>query len=193
MRTKAFWGALGLSVLLLSACGPMIGGMMVAGNGIKDFRVTSGNLATLRPGTHLAIVGPFDKTPEAFYICRGEDDAYFASSFKQSGLFAAELAIPDRFPKQLPKATDWRGKSAGEIQQALKLAAAPDYLMSGTILRREMVAAPAQGVIMKVAFRLDFLEVATGKITTVEADVQELFQKAVPAIATELGRQMGRR
>jgi len=79
------------------------------------------------------------------------------------------------------------------IQQALKLTAAPDYVMSGTILRREMVAAPAQGVIMKVAFRLDFLEVATGKTVSVEANVQELFQNAVPAIAKELGRQMGRR
>ena len=193
MRTKVFWAGLVLAALLLGACGPIIGGMMVADNGIKEFRVTSGSLATLRPGAHLAIIGPFDKTPEAFYICRGEDDAYFASSFKQSGLFAAELAIPDRFPKQLPKAIDWRGKSAGEIQQALKLAAAPDYLMSGTILRREMVAAPAQGVIMKVAFRLDFLEVATGKTVSVEAGVQELFQNAVPAIAKELGRQMGRR
>jgi hypothetical protein len=193
MRTKAFWAALGLAALLLSACGPIIGGMMVSSNGVKEFRVTGGSLATLRPGAHLAIIGPFDKTPEAFYICRGEDDAYFASSFKQSGLFAAELAIPERFPKQLPKVADWRGKSAGEIQQTLKLSAAPDYLMSGTILRREMVAAPAQGVIMKVAFRLDFLEVATGKTVSVEADVQELFQNAVPAIAKELGRQMSRR
>jgi hypothetical protein len=192
MRTKVFWAGLVLAALLLGACGPMIGGMMVAGNGIKEFRVTAGNLATLRPGAKLAIIGPFDKTPEAFYICRGEDDAYFASSFRQHGLFAAELAIPDRFPKQMPKAADWRGRSAAEIQQALNLAAAPDFVMSGTILRREMVAAPAQGVIMKVAFRLEFLEVATGKTTTVEADVQELFQNAVPAIVTEFGRQMGR-
>ncbi len=193
MRTKAFWAGLVLTVMLLGACGPIIGGMMVAGNGVKDFRVVSGSLDTLRPGAKLAVIGPFDKTPEAFYICRGEDDAYFVSSFKQSGLFAAELAIPDRFPKQLPKAADWRGKSSAEIQQALQLSAPPDYVMSGTILRREMVAAPVQGVIMKVAFRLDFLEVATGKSTSLEIDVQELFQDAVPAIAKELGRQMGRR
>jgi predicted ABC-type sugar transport system permease subunit len=56
MRTKTFWAALGLAALLLGACGPMIGGMMVAGNGVKDFRVTGGSLATLRPGAHLAIV-----------------------------------------------------------------------------------------------------------------------------------------
>jgi hypothetical protein len=179
-------------MLLLGACGPIIGGMMVAGNGVKEFRVTAGTLATLRPGAKLAVIGPFDKTPEAFYICRGEDDAYFASSFRQSGLFAAELAIPDRFPKQKPKAADWRGKSAAEIQQAFNLSAAPDVVLSGTILRREMVAAPAQGVIMKVAFRLDFLDVATGKLTTVETDVQELFQDAVPAIVKEFGRHLGR-
>lgn len=193
MRTKAFWAVLVLAVMLLGACGPIFGGMMVASNGIKDFRVVSGSLDTLRPGAKLAVIGPFDKTPEAFYICRGEDDAYFASSFKQSGLFAAELAIPDRFPKQMPKTADWRGKSSAEIQQSFQLSAPPDYVMSGTILRREMVAAPMQGVIMKVAFRLDFLEVATGKSTSVEVDVKEFFQDAVPAIVKELGRQMGRR
>jgi len=193
MRTKTFWALLGLTVLLLGACGPIIGGVMVAGNGVKEFRVTSGSLATLRPGARLAVIGPFDKTAEAFYICRGEDDAYFASSFKQSGLFAAELAIPDRFPKQMPKVSDWIGKSGAEVQQALALSAAPDYLLSGTILRREMVAAPAQGVIMKVSFRLVFLELASGQTTVVEVEVQELFQDAVPAIVTELARQMGKR
>lgn len=193
MRTKAFWAGLMLAVLLLGACGPIIGGIMVAGNGVKEFRVTNGSLATLRPGAKLAIIGPFDKTPEAFYICRGEDDAYFATSFKQNGLFAAELAIPDRFPKQYPKVADWRGRTPAEVQQAFKLSAAPDYLMSGTILRRDMDAAPAQGVIMKVAFRLDFLELATGKTTTVEVEVQELFQNAIPEIVKEFGRHMGRR
>lgn len=193
MRTKAFWAGLTLTALLLGACGPIIGRVMVSGNGVKAFRVTGGSLATLRPGARLAVIGPFDKTPEAFYICRGEDDAYFASSFRQSGLFAAELAIPDRFPKQLPKASDWRGKTPTEVQQALHLSAPPDYVMSGTILRREMVAAPTEGIIMKVAFRLDFLELATGKTTTVEADVQELFQDAIPAIVKELGRNLGRR
>ena len=192
MRTKTFWAGLVLAVMLLGACGPIIGGMMVAGNGIKDFRVTSGSLTNLRPGAKLAIIGPFDKTPEAFYICRGEDDAYFATSFKQSSLFAAELAIPDRFPKQYPKTADWRGKTPAEVQQAYKLHAPPDYVMSGTILRRDMDAAPAQGVITKVAFRLEFLELATGKTTTVEVTVQDLFQDAIPTIVKELGRKMGR-
>lgn len=193
MRTKAFWGVLVLAVLWLSACGPIIGGAMVASNGIKDFRVTNGSLAALRPGARLAVIGPFDKTPEAFYICRGEDEAAFASSFRQSGLFAAELAIPNRFPKQLPKSADWRGRPAGEIQQAFQLNTPPDFVMSGTILRREMIAAPTQGVLMTVAFRLDFLDVTTGNTTSVEVDVREKFQDTIPAIVQELARQMGKR
>jgi hypothetical protein len=193
MRTKTFWALLTLTALLLGACGPIVGGIMVAGTGVKEFRVLNGSLATMRPGAKLAIIGPFDKTAEAFYICRGEDDATFAGSFKQSGLFTTELAIPDRFPKQLPKAADWRGKTPAEVQQALRLNTPPDYVMSGTILRREMVTAPMQGVIMDVAFRLEFLELATGKITTVETRVEDLFQDAIPAIVKEFGRQMGRR
>jgi hypothetical protein len=47
-----------------------------------------------------------------------------------------------------------------------------------------------QGVIMKVAFRLDFLELATGKTTSVETCVEELFQDAIPAIVKEMGQQM---
>ena len=193
MRTKVFWAGLALAAMLLGACGPIIGSAMVASNGIKDFRVTSGSLADLRQGAKVAIIGPFDKTPEAFYICRGEDDAYFATSFKQNGVFNAELAIPDRFPKRMPRASDWRGKTPAEVQQALQLSTAPDYVMSGTILRRSMDAAPTQGVIMTVAFRLEFLELATGKTTTVEADVKELFQDAIPTIAKELGRKLSRR
>ena len=192
MRTKVFWTGLVLATLLLCACGPIIGGMMTAGNGIGDFRVTSGNLETLRRGGKLAVIGPFDKTPEAFYICRGEDEAHFVSVFKQTGLFAAELGVPDRFPKQLPKIADWRGKSGAEIQQAFKLTAAPEFLLSGTILKRDMITVPAQGVVTNVAYRLDFLEIATGKTTTIEVQVKELFQDAIPTIVRELARKMGR-
>jgi len=73
------------------------------------------------------------------------------------------------------------------------LASPPDLLMSATILHREMVAAPAQGVIMKVGYRLDFLELASGRSATVEISVQEMFQDAVPASVKELAKNLGRR
>ena len=62
MKTKKLWA--GLCLLLLSACGPMIGGMMVSSNEVKDFKVVQGNLSDLRPGSHAVVIGPFDKTPE---------------------------------------------------------------------------------------------------------------------------------
>jgi len=191
MKTKALWA--GVALLLLSACGPMIGGMMVASNGIKEFKVVKGQLQDLRPGSKLAVLGPFDKTQEAFYICRGEEAAAFTSAFNQTGLFAAELAIDTRFPTPLPKASDWRGRTSAAAQAELQLASTPELIMSGTILKREMVAAPAEGIIMTVAYRLEFLELASGQTTIIELTVKELFQEAIPQAVEELIRQRNSR
>jgi len=191
MRTKAFLAV--TTLLLLSACGPIIGSMMAAGNGIKEFRVTNGNLSVLRPGARVAVLGPFATTPSSFEICRGEEAAAFTASFNQTGLFPAELAMTNRLAKPAPRSADWQGQSPDAVQQAMGLANPPDLLMSATILHREMVAAPAQGVIMRVGYRLDFLELASGKSATVEISVQQMFQDAVPASVRELAKNLGRR
>jgi len=188
MKTKAFWGV--LCLLLLSACGPIIGGMMVAGTGVKEVTVAKGELTSLKAGSRVAVLGPFAKTAEAFYICRGEDAAGFASSFVTSGLFQAELSIDQRFSDRLPKVQDWQGKTAAEVQTALGLDAKPELLMSGTILKREMVAAPMQGVITHVAYRLDFLDLQSGQLVSLEVTVKELFQEAIPAVVEELARRV---
>jgi hypothetical protein len=190
MKTKTFWAA--LSLMLLTACGPMIGGMMVAGNGVKDFDVLSGKLSSLPAGSRIAVLGPFDKTPEAFYICRGEEAAAFTNNFNQTGLYAAELAIDTRFPKELPQASHWQGLAPAAVQSALGLNAPPDIVMSGTILSREMVAAPAQGVIMTVAYRLEFLNLDNDQTTTLEVTVKELFQDAIPAVVDEMTTRLNR-
>jgi len=191
MRTKAFLAMVAL--LLLSACGPIIGSMMTSSNGIKEFRVVSGNLTALRPGARLAVLGPFATTPASFEICRGEEAASFAANFNQTGLFATELAMTNRLAKPTPRSADWLGQSPASVQKAMGLANPPDILMSATILHREMVAAPAHGVIMKVGYRLDFLELNSGQTVTVEVSVQQMFQDAVPASVTELAKRLGRR
>ena len=132
MKTKAFWS--GLCLLLLSACGPIIGSMMVAGTGVKDVTVVSGDLTSLKAGSRVAVVGPFAITAEAFYICRGEEAANFASSFVTRGLFQAELSVDQRFPDSLPKVQDWQGKTPAQVQELLGLDAPPDLMLSGTIL-----------------------------------------------------------
>ena len=148
MKTKAFWA--GLCLLLLSACGPIIGGMMVSSTGVQELTVVSGDLTSLEAGSRIAVLGPFDKTPEAFYICRGEEAAAFVSAFNQTGLFRADLSIGQRFPDDLPKVAGFSGQTPAAVQAALGLKDTPDLLMGGTILSREMVTAPTQGVIMKL-------------------------------------------
>lgn len=188
MKTKAFWAV--FCLLLLSACGPLIGGMMVAGNGVKDFKVLQGNLADLSGNRHLAVLGPFDKTSEAFYICRGEEAAAFTSAFNLSGLFSAELDMDTRFPDVLPQAHQFKGRSQAELQRELGLKQTPDLIMTGTILKREMVAAPANGVIMTAAYRLEFLNLVNGQSTVIEVTTQELFQDVIPKTVEYLATQM---
>lgn len=191
MKTKAFW--IGACLLMLSACGPLIGGMMVANDGVKDFKVLQGSLADLTAGSRVAILGPFDKTPEAFYICRGEEAAAFTSAFNMSGLFSAELEINSRFPEELPQAHQFKGRTRVELQKTLDLKNLPDLIMSGTILRREMVAAPSNGIIMTVAYRLEFLNLVDGRTTILEVTTRELFQDAVPKTVEYMAKQMGAR
>lgn len=189
MKTKAFWA--GLCLFFLSACGPMIGGVMVAGNGIKDFRVIQGDLSALAMGSQVAVMGPFDKTEQAFYICRGEEAAAFASAFNQFGLFSAELDVDTRFPEKLPEASQFKGRTASDIQQDLGLQKTPDLVMSGTILSRDMTAAPANGVIMTASYRLEFLNLANGQTTVIEISAQDMFQDVVPSAVRHLAEQMG--
>jgi len=191
MKTKAFWA--GLCLLLLSACGPMIGGMMVSSNGIKDFKVMQGNLSALTPGRQVVVLGPFDKTDQAFYICRGEEAAAFTSAFNQFGLFSAELDVETRFPEKLPEAGQFKGRTPAEVQQALGLQKTPDIVMSGTILSRGMVAAPANGVIMTATYQLEFLNLVDGQTTVIEVSTKDLFQDVIPNTVKHLAAQMGRR
>lgn len=188
MKTKTF--LVGLCLITLSSCGPLIGSMMVASNGVKDFNVTQGNLTDLPTGSRVAVLGPFDKTGEAFYICRGEDAANFASAFNQSGLFSAELAMDTRFPTELPQASQFKDRTKVELQNLLGLGKAPDLIMSGTITSREMTTAPANGVIMKASYRLEFLNPDNNQTTVIEVTAQEMFQDLVLETVEHMAQQM---
>jgi hypothetical protein len=188
MKTKTFWT--GLCLLMLTACGPMIGGMMVSSNGIKAFQVLEGDLSDLSPGNRVAVLGPFDKTSEAFYICRGEDAAAFASAFNQTGLFMAELAIDTRFPDELPQASQFKGRTPADLQKDLGLEEAPDLIMSGTIMKREMIAAPANGVIMTATYRLEFINLGNSQTTVIEVTTKELFQDLIPETVEHLAKKI---
>jgi len=181
---------LGFSLLVLTACGPIIGGMMASGGGVKDFKVTSGNLSDLKPGSHIVVLGPFDTTDMAFHICHGEDAAALSGAFNRSGLFISTLKIDERFPEPYPVVNSYQGQTAQQVQAALALEQAPDLLLSGIIMKREMVTAPAQGVMMRVRYQLNLLVLATGKLVQIEVEANDLFEKCVPEIVAKLQEQI---
>jgi len=168
----------------------MMGGMMTASNGVKEFNLERGSLETLKPGSRLAVLGPFATTPSSFEICRGEEAAIFTSVFNQTGLFSAELAMNSRFSEESTQVADWHGKSPQSIKETFSLDNPPDVLMSAVILYREMIPAPTKGIVMKVGYRLDFLDLATGKETSVEIMVQEMFNDAVPSSVDALAKHI---
>ena len=187
MRVKIFTA---LVVLLLTACGPIIGSMMVSNAGVKDFKVVSGQLSDLKAGSKILVLAPFAKAPEGFYICRGEDASVFTTSFNDAGLFVADFHMEDRFEDNSALISKLKKSSPAEIQSQLSLNDSPQYLLTGTILSRETVAAPKQGVIMKVTYRLEFTNLENSTNTVIEVEVHELFQQAIPAVVKELTKRI---
>ena len=179
-----------LMVFFLAACGPIIGSGMVASNGVKDFAVVEGQLTDLKAGSRILIVAPFATTPESFYICRGEDASVFVDAFNETGLFSADFHMEDRFEDNSALIDKLKKQNPAEIQSKLQLQKAPQYLLTGTVLRRETVAAPAKGVIMKAAYRLEFFDLSTDKTTVIEIDVQDMFQACIRTAVKEMTKRI---
>lgn len=180
-----------LASLLLAACGPIIGAGMVAGNGVKEFKVVAGSLRDLAAGSRLVVLSPFAKTPQSFYICRGEDASEFADAFNDSGLFPAEVAFGEPDGRNVRTVEALQGLPAEELQRRLELSAPPQWILAGTILKRETVAAPVQGVLMTVAYRLEFVQIGSGMKVVVEAEVRDHFQDCIPTLVKELRQRQG--
>ncbi len=177
-------------LLLFAGCGPIIGASMVAGGGAKDFTLVSGQLKNLKPGSRVLVVAPFAKTDQAFYICRGEEAANFTSIFNDTGLFQADFHLSDRFAKESNLVDQLKQKAPAQIQSELGLAEPPDLLMSGVILNRSMVAAPAQGIMMDVGYRLEFYDLRSQNTTSVEIQVKDLFQECIGDAVNALMNQI---
>lgn len=185
MNGKFFFSL--LITLFLTACGPIFGQMMEADNGIKEFAVRKGNLGDLRRGESLLVYGPFAKTDDAFYICRGEDAAHFATELKKAG-FKTELYIEHTFKNLQKTAQSLRVKSPEELREELQLDILPDKILFGTILHRKFSVAPTKGVEVEEGFRLEFFDLKTGQSTLLEVSNEELVQNSVPTIVAEILR-----
>ena len=132
---KKFILALILLALLASGCGPIIGQMMVSGDGLKSFAVVDGQPPQVKADASILVFGPFAKSDDAFYICRGEDAAKFSDEFIRHGL-RSELYLAHGAAGRVPLAAA-KKMSGEELRTALGLTAPPDYLLSGTLTRRK--------------------------------------------------------
>ncbi|WP_020674564.1 hypothetical protein [Geopsychrobacter electrodiphilus] len=179
-------GMILMLLVLLAGCGPIIGASMVAGGGVKDFTVVDGQLQNLKAGSTAVIVGPFAKTEQAYYICRGEETANFTSAFNSLGLFQADFYLGDRFAETAKKLAHLKTMTPAQIQSELGLKAAPELLITGVILHRSTVAAPAQGILMDVGYRLEFYDLQTRQTTTIEVQVKDLFQDCITDVVSDL-------
>jgi len=177
-------------VLSLVSCGPIIGQLMRAADGVKNFQVVSGDLVALRKGQHILVVGPFDMAPGAWEIARGDDAAYFSTELNRSGFFYAELHMGDRYAKAKKNIAEAKSKSAAQLKVDYELEAEPDLLMFATVLSRDTIVAPTRGIIMEVGYRLEFYNPTTTKSTVVVINVREPFKDCIKLVVEELTRRV---
>lgn len=176
--------------LLLSGCGILIGQMMVMGTGVKDFKVTQGELAQLQRGKIALMIAPFDTEGTGYEPARGDTAVRFAEDFERLGLFSTRFHFVQAPGKMKATAAELAAKTPAEIAQELSLDVAPDYIITGTILANDMVVAPMRGVIQESTYRLTFLDLSTKKTVTVELAVKELYRDAVPRAAEAINARV---
>jgi len=181
-----------LLLLSLASCGPILGQAMRAGEGPGSFEVTQGRLAELRTDSRLLVLGPFAKTPDAFYICRGEDAANFAEELAAAGLFRTELYLERDYNRLDAMAAGVRGNTPAQLRTDLGIAMEPEVVLLGTILHRSMTVAPMRGVITDVGYRLEFFDLGTRTSVTVELSAKVPFEQAVRTLVRELAERRAR-
>lgn len=186
---KKYLIALALVLFFCSGCGPIIGQFMATGEGLKSMEVISGQPPQLKAGASILVFGPFTKTDDAFYICRGEDAAKFSDEFIRHGL-RSELYLAHGSAGRVTLAVA-KKMSAEQLRTALGLTAPPDYLLSGTLTRRQMTVAPSHGVIMEEGYELDLLDLKTQATSHYRAAVKDLANETIPDVAAALVQKFG--
>jgi hypothetical protein len=173
----------------LVACGPIIGQLMRMADGVKNFQVVKGDLSVLKKGQKILVVGPFETAPGAWDIARGDDAVFFYNEFNRAGYFPAELHMGDRYGKAAKTVAEVKGKSAAQLKVDYQLDNEPGVVMFGTVLSRDTIVAPTRGIIMEVAYRLEFYDPADGKSTVVEITVHEHIKDCIKLVVDELAHR----
>ena len=176
-------------LLMLSSCGPIIGQMMKVSEGIKSFRVIAGDISVLKGKKDVLVVGPFAKEPGAYHIATGDDAAMFYQEINALNNVDAQLYIGPRYGDIKEMVDSLRSLDQARLVGELHLKKEPDLLLFGTIMERDTIVAPMRGIIMQVAYRLEFHDPASKSSVVVEVKIKEHFKDCIKSIVAELVRQ----
>ena len=109
-------------------------------------------------------------------------------------LVPTRLAVKNRImptlvsdPKRLAEADPL---SPAQLRERYNLEQDPARVVFGTIMKRQTVIAPTRGVVMIVAFRLEFYDPASRDSTVVMVAVRDLAERCIPLAVEELVRQL---
>jgi hypothetical protein len=185
--------ALHLSIYLLlllagAGCGPLVAQGLRSTEGVRSSAVLPGSGAPPKAGSRAAILSPFAKTKDSFYICRGEDEEALAEAFRSAGTFETATVHGKKADEAASLAASLKGKSPAEAKAELSTPFEPDVIVTGTILTRRTMVSPFRGVIMDVSYRISFLDLRTGTTWSVDVAVRTLAEGAVHAVAEEIAR-----
>ncbi|MDT8335305.1 MAG: hypothetical protein RQ753_06385 [Desulfurivibrionaceae bacterium] len=176
-------------LLLLSSCGPIIGQLMKVSEGVKDFRVTAGDLGEIARARNILVAGPFAREAGAYYIARGDEAGMFFQEINNTGKLDAELYVGKRYGDLTEMVSSLRSMSPEELKDEVDLPTEPDLVLFGTILERKTIVAPARGIIMRVGYRLEFYNPATNGSTVIEITVKDRFRDCVKLVVAEVLRR----
>lgn len=179
-----------LPLLLAAGCGPIIGQSMKSSAGVKDFQVRAGTLADFAAARRVLVFAPFTKGEKGYFICRGEDEWLIAEGLERAGLFETDYAIERDPDKAAAALAALRAGTPAEAQSRLGLAAAPDAVLSGSILERDETVAPTVGVMEDLRVRLDLTTLGTGRTASIEVAVRAIHRDVVPMMVREIERRV---
>lgn len=175
--------------IFLSSCGPIIGQLMKVSEGIKDFRIIAGSLNDLGEAQNILVITPFAKESEDYNITRGDDAGMFFRELNNKYNLNAELHVVSRNSELAIEVSAIRSKSSGQLKDELGLETEPDLVLFGTILDRKTMIAPARGIIMRVAYRLELFNPVTNGSTVIEVSVKNHLRDCVKLVVTEILRR----
>lgn len=194
--------------VLLSACGPLTGQKIKATEGLKGYKVVSGDVANLKGVKNLLVFGPFIGTGEQLQTCTpGVDCLYpynrdihfvtkyndaqrFAEGLKKARLFDTELFLQVHYDKAEETVNRLKGMDSRQIQAEFNLKQPPELVLFGTVDKRNLEVAPLRGVVVDVAYRLEFYNPDSRQTTLLEVAVKGLFDEDLKTIISELNSRM---